>query len=51
MGHTVKTHMKHYGKWTDDEELMASVQAIAKAAASQSKRPKSLLQQQMRQQE
>ena len=51
MGHTVKTHMKHYGKWTDDEELMASVQAITKAAASQSKRPKSLSQQQMQQQQ
>ena len=42
MGHTVKTHMKHYGKWTDDEGLMASVQAITKSAASQSKRLKSL---------
>ena len=31
MGHTVKTHMKHYGKWTDDEGLMASVQAITVA--------------------
>ena len=51
MGHTVKTHMKHYGKWTDDEGLMASVQAITKAAASQSKRPKSLGQQQMQQQQ
>ena len=30
MGHSVKTHMKHYGKWTDDEGLMASVQAITK---------------------
>ena len=51
MGHTVKTHMKHYGKWTDDEGLMASVQAITKAAASQSRRPKSLSQQQMQQQQ
>ena len=41
MGHTVKTHMKHYGKWTDDAGLMASVQAITKAAASQSKLTKS----------
>ena len=23
MGHTVKPHMKHYGKWTDDEGLLA----------------------------
>jgi len=30
MGHAVCTHMKHYGKWTDDEGLMASVQAITK---------------------
>ena len=30
MGHDVHTHMKHYGKWTDDEGLMASVQAITK---------------------
>ena len=51
MGHTVKTHMKHYGKWTDDEGLMASVQAITKSAASQSRRPKSLSQQQMQQQQ
>ena len=41
MGHTVKTHMKHYGKWTDDAGLMASVQAITKAPASQSKLTKS----------
>ena len=33
MGHTVKTHMKHYGKWTDEEGLMASVQAITKLNA------------------
>ena len=51
MGHTVKTHMKHYGKWTDDEGLMASVQTITKAALSQSKRHKSLCQQQMQQQQ
>ena len=30
MGPSVKTHMKHYGKWTDDEGLMASVQAITR---------------------
>ena len=41
MGHTVKTHMKHYGKWTDDAGLMASVQAITKAPASLSKLTKS----------
>ena len=35
----------------NDEGLMASVQAITKAAASQSKRPKSLSQQQMQQQQ
>ena len=51
MGHTVKTHMKHYGKWTDDEGLMASVQAIMRSAAGQSKRPKSLRQQQIQQQQ
>ena len=51
MGHDVRTHMKHYGKWTDDEGLMASVQAITKSAASQSRRPKSLSQQQMQQQQ
>ena len=28
--HDVRTHMKHYGKWTDDEGLMATVQAITK---------------------
>ena len=49
--HTIKTPMKHYGKWTDDEGLMASVHAITKAAASQSKRHKSLRQQQMQQQQ
>ena len=51
MRDTVKTHMRHYGKWTDDEGLMASVQAITKAAASQSKRPKSMSQQQIQQQQ
>ena len=50
MGHTVKTHMKHYGKWTDSG-LMASVQAITKTGASQSKRLKSLSQQQLQQQQ
>ena len=35
MGHTVKTHMKHYGKWTDDEGLIASVQAITMATADE----------------
>ena len=30
ISHDVRTHMKHYGKWTDDEGLMASVQAITK---------------------
>ena len=50
MGNTIKIHMKHYDKSTDDEELMGSVQAITKAAANQSKRPKSINQQQMQQQ-
>ena len=52
MGHDVRTQMKHYGygQWTDDEGLMASVQAITKSAASQSRRPKSLNRQQMQQQ-
>lgn len=31
MGHDVKTHMRHYGKWTDDEGLIATVHAITKA--------------------
>jgi hypothetical protein len=35
MGHDVHTHMKHYGKWTDDEGLMASVQAITKQNSGQ----------------
>ena len=28
MGHDVKTHMRHYGKWTDEEGLIQSVGAI-----------------------
>lgn len=27
MGHDIKTHMRHYGKWTDDESLIATVKA------------------------
>ena len=39
MGHTVKTHMKHYGQWTDEAGLDAAFGAAnAKLTASLTKR-------------
>jgi hypothetical protein len=61
MGHDVRTHMKHYGQWTDEAgldaafgaanaKLMASVQAITKQNsgmdASLTKRQQQMQQQQ-----
>ena len=52
MGHDLKTHIRHYGQWTDDASTKSAVEASIKSLApSQSKRPKSLSQQQMQQQQ
>ena len=52
MGHDLKTHIRHYGQWTDDASTKSAVEAsIQSLAASQSKRPKSLSQQQQQMQQ
>ena len=47
MGHDVRTHMKHYGQWTDEAGLDAAFGAAnAKLTASLSKRQQQMQQQQ-----
>ena len=47
MGHDVRTHMKHYGQWIDDQDMEKEVDAANMAvAATLSKRQQ---EQQMRQ--
>ena len=47
MGHDMRTHMKHYGQWTDEAGLDAAlVAANAKLTASLTKRQQQMQQQQ-----
>ena len=47
MGHDVRTHMKHYGQWTDEAGLDAAFGAAnAKLTASLTKRHQQMQQQQ-----
>ncbi|AHF64116.1 putative phage integrase family [Synechococcus sp. WH 8109] len=47
MGHNVRTHMKHYGQWTDEAGLDAAFGAAnVKLTASQTKRQQQMQQQQ-----
>ena len=47
MGHDVRTHMKHYGQWTDEAGLDAAFGAAnAKLTASLTKRQQQMQQQQ-----
>ncbi len=36
MGHDVRTHMKHYGQWIDDQDMEKEVDAANMAMAGQS---------------
>jgi integrase len=47
MGHDVRTHMKHYGQWIDDQDMEKEVDAANMAvAATPSKRQQQMQQQQ-----
>ena len=47
MGHDLRTHMKHYGQWTDEAGLDAAFGAAnAKLTASPTKRQQQMQQQQ-----
>ena len=47
MGHDVRTHMKHYGQWTDEAGLDAAFGAAnAKLTASLTQRQQQMQQQQ-----
>jgi hypothetical protein len=47
MGHNVRTHMKHYGQWTDEADFDAAFGAAnARLTASLTKRQQQMKQQQ-----